>query len=235
MNPRDITAIIGGTFNPVHTGHLRLAIEVSEALEAPVQLVPCSLPPHKPAEMLLPFDLRVALLSSAIQGVPRLSINDLEKERSGPSYTWDTLLALNRNRPPSGRLFFCLGFEDFLHLDSWYRGLELPALADIIVIPRGENTREDFFAAVRAFWPASHERLASGPFSCGAALASGGAVHLLPVPRLQISSSMIRERWRCGKSLAGLVPDAVRAQMRQRQEVLDACWKPKNPSRPEGQ
>lgn len=127
--------LLGGTFNPVHAGHIRHALEVGEALNLErVLLTPAAVPPHKAAAGLLPFALRVELARAAARGASRLGVNTLEGELDGPSYTFVSLRAW-RERHPGVTPFFLMGVEDFAALRSWHRGLELPGLARLVVVP----------------------------------------------------------------------------------------------------
>lgn len=249
--------ILGGTFNPVHNGHLRLAVEVGEALGLErVLLTPCALPPHKSGNGLLPFELRVALLREAVRGVPMLEVNTLEGELDGPSYTWVSLTEWHRRRgaafradesvEPGRRPFFMMGAESFAALDSWRRGLELPKLAHLLMVPRGGDELALFRESIRRFWPGSlpegagtdghregqgADRDADAPqfqretVNLAGNAASGGACSFLPVPRLDISSTFVRQRWRAGRGLAGLLPEGVLALMERERAVLEETWK----------
>ena len=165
--------ILGGSFNPVHIGHLRLALEVLEAPVAAleyVELLPCAEPPHKPREGILPFELRSALLEVAGRRIPRLRVNRLEGMRSGPSYTWDTLTAYAAQYPGQ-RPVFILGGEDFATLPQWFRGLELPQLADFVVVPRAGTERSCTASPCCGPMPARRKRrspAARVPFCPGA-------------------------------------------------------------------
>ena len=136
-------ALFGGSFNPPHVGHLRLAIEMAETLRplaGSVELMPCATPPHKVVSGLLPFDLRAAMVEACLDGLPGLSCNRMEAGRPGLSYTWDTLQACReetRERP----LFFILGNPDYALLPHWHRGLELPELCQLVAVPRGEDRK----------------------------------------------------------------------------------------------
>ena len=134
-------ALLGGSFNPPHIGHLRLAIEVREALGTLVDslvLVPCGNPPHKRADSLLPFALRAEMTRAAVRGLPGISVSEEEGERQGYSYTWDTL-SRYREKLPGRELYFVIGTPDFALLHTWHRGLELPRLCQFIVVARGEE------------------------------------------------------------------------------------------------
>ena len=226
--------ILGGSFNPVHVGHLRLALEVLEAPAAAleyVDLLPCAEPPHKPQEGILPFELRAALLEVAVRHIPRLRVNRLEGLRSGPSYTWDTL-TVYAAQYPGQRPLFILGGEDFATLPQWFRGLELPRLADFVVVPRAGAERGAFLRAAAALWPDAREAEAQFPGGARAVLPEGGQLLFLPLPRLDISASLIRERWLAGRDIHFLVPDAAVALLHAHRDVVAACWADTTPSTP---
>jgi nicotinate-nucleotide adenylyltransferase len=211
--------ILGGCFNPVHNGHLRLAIEVREQLDlARVELMPAHVPPHKPGEGMLPFALRAALAEAAVAGVPGLAVSRLEAERPGPSYTVDTLAALRAARP-GVRPWFILGAADLADLPGWHRWREIPALCDLAVAGRGEAGPEAMAAFVAAHWPGA------GPDGAGGwLLPGGGRLRPVALQRLDISASDVRARWLAGRSLAGLVPAAVERALAQAAGVVRAAW-----------
>ncbi len=231
--------ILGGSFNPVHSGHLRLAIEVAEALRPErIDLVPCAVPPHKEGHDLLPFGLRLSLLRAAVRPFAALAVNALEGGRSGPSYTWDTLHAY-RAAEPEAAPFFILGGEDFEMLPHWHRGLELPRIADFVVVPRAGSGPEAFRAALSARWP---DAVPLPPEPGGMAhpassLTQGTERHLLPggpygdttltflpLPRLDISASLLRGKWLRGADIRLLVPDDVDSLLRAHADEVRRCW-----------
>ena len=111
------TAVFGGSFNPIHYGHLLLADEVLDALGLDrVLFVPAAVPPHKPNAQLAPAQDRYVMVELAVAGHPRFSVSDVELRRAGPSYTVDTLEAL---RVPREELFLIVGSETFLDLLTW--------------------------------------------------------------------------------------------------------------------
>ena len=127
-------AIFGGTFDPVHLGHLSVAWEASELLDAEVRLLPASVPPHRPPPLASALQ-RVAMLRAALQGQSRLILDTRELERSGPSYTIDTLAELREeqgNRP----LVLLIGADAFAGLPSWHRWRELFAVTHVGVLSR---------------------------------------------------------------------------------------------------
>ena len=127
-------AIFGGTFDPVHLGHLSVAWEAAELLDADVRLMPASVPPHRPAPAADAAQ-RAAMLRAALQEQSRLTLDTRELERSGPSYTIDTLIELRAehgDRP----LVLLLGADAFAGLPTWHRWRELFDLAHIGVLSR---------------------------------------------------------------------------------------------------
>lgn len=223
------TAILGGTFNPVHSGHLRLALEVAEGLRlARVELTPCAVPPHKAAEGLLPFELREAFLRAALENPPstdgpHIAISTLEAELPPPSYTANLLTAWAelRGEPP----LFVLGDEDFACLHSWRDGLSLPDMADFAVVPRSGTGSRLFVETVSRRWPDLHpEPFTPVPNAQFVRFASGRACVYLPLPRLDISASQVRKHWCLGQNPRYLVPDAVLRLMHAHKMELCRAW-----------
>lgn len=214
-NGRPLVGIFGGSFNPVHLGHMRLVVEIMESVRpSRLDLLPSARPPHKGGGRMLPFDLRTALLEAAVRGMGNVRINTMENERNGPSYTVDTL-RLYREREPDARHFFIIGAEDFSLIATWQQWEILPHFADIVVVPRSGAAGAVFSDTVRALWPDA--ALIEPPFAA-ADLAyalpgfsgAGRFIHL-PMPRLDIRAELIRERLLSGRSIRFLVPDAVHA------------------------
>jgi nicotinate-nucleotide adenylyltransferase len=200
-------ALLGGTFDPVHHGHLRTALEVAEALDAErVLLIPAGQPPHR-APPVAPAAVRLALLAAAVADEPRLVVDDRELVRAGPSYTVLTLEELRREhgaRP----LALVLGMDAFLGLASWHRWTELIELAHLVVAHRpGWNPPAE--GPVGALWrerrAAAAEDLAARP---------AGRVLALATTQLDIAASRLREMLASGRDPRYLMPDAVRRMIR---------------------
>lgn len=209
--------IVGGSFNPVHIGHVRMAIEVREQLGFDrMELVPAKQPPHKSGKDILPFDLRLELVERAIEGVPGLGTNPLEGERSGPSFTCDTLTCYQEEQPQAA-LSFILGASTFLELPNWRRGLEIPELASMVVVNRWEAAEEvaEFIATQ---WPEA--RLENGAW----VFPQGNTIRTLDIPRLDIKGGHVRRRWLERRSLRYLVPSAVEVLLEEREELVEAYW-----------
>lgn len=127
--------LLGGTFNPIHNGHLRLALEIYERLSlAEVRLIPSAQPPHR-AVPSVSSQLRLEMVQAAIAGVTGLIADDRELQRDGPSYMVDTLLSL-RAEYPDNPLCLILGSDAFMNLNSWYQSKQIIKLAHIIVVRR---------------------------------------------------------------------------------------------------
>jgi nicotinate-nucleotide adenylyltransferase len=186
------TAVFGGSFNPIHYGHLLLADEALDALGLDrVLFVPAAQPPHKPNAQLAPARDRHAMVQLAIAGHPKFAVCDLELRRSGPSYTVDTLDAL---RIPREELFLIVGSETFLDLLTWRTPRRIAELAQIVVVPRAGSAFDRESAAVRKV---VHE-IRDEPL----------IVRAISLP---ISASDLRRRVREGRSIAYRLPDAVAA------------------------
>ncbi len=211
--------ILGGSFNPIHAGHMRMAVEAREAagLER-VLLVPAGEPPHKSSEGMLPFAHRLRLVELAVRGVPGLSASGVEGSRPGPSYTVDTLTAL-REKMPEDELHFIMGSESFLALPNWKRGLEIPHLCSLcVVLRRGVD-----FAALTAFaethWPGM-ERLGPGRLR----FASGTTLTSVAMPTMEVCSTDIRTRWRERRCLVMLVPAAAEEILERGGSAYEQAW-----------
>lgn len=215
------TGLLGGTFNPVHIGHLRLALEVGETLGLDrVELIPAKVPPHKSDEAILPFELRADLLDLAVEQSPLLRVNRVEKELPVPSYTYDTLVHLNKTRPED-EFYFITGVEGFMEFPTWHRWEEIPLVANLVVADRGGydldravDTGKVFFLGEKVScktWPTIKIR-------------GGKRIIFLPVPKLEISSTEIREKWLAGRDLSWLVPETVLAGLAAGEKDVHKVW-----------
>ena len=127
--------VLGGTFNPIHNGHLRLALEIYERLSlAEIRLIPSAQPPHR-AVPSVSSQQRLEMVQVAISGVTGLTADDRELQRNGPSYMVDTLFSL-RAEYPDNPLCLILGSDAFMNLDSWYQSTQIINLAHIIIVRR---------------------------------------------------------------------------------------------------
>jgi nicotinate-nucleotide adenylyltransferase len=212
---RHVIGILGGTFDPVHYGHLRCALEVQQdcGLEQ-VRFMPCGQPPHRrpPAADAA---RRLAMLEAATCDHPGFRVDTRELRRDGPSYTVDTLLSL-REELPDAPLCLLLGMDAFLGLPSWSRWERLIELAHLIVMCRPGADPALAAAPLRELLQArrveSPRELRQQP---------AGAILLQPVTQLDISASRIRDLIARGRSVRYLLPDRVLDHIRRERLYLD--------------
>lgn len=195
--------ILGGSFDPVHYGHLRTAVEVVEHCGlAAVRLMPSGCPPHR-APPVAGAELRLRMLLAAAQAEPRLIVDDRELRRAGPSYTVDTLASL-RAELGAQPLCLLLGADAFLGLPTWHRWREIFDLAHVVVLQRPGWE----LAAGNELGEQLAERRSDDPQALRQAPA--GAIRVEAVTQLDISSSAIRALAAAGGDPRFLVPDLVR-------------------------
>lgn len=198
-------AVFGGTFNPVHYGHLRLAEEVREACSLDrVVFMPTFITPHKLKDSLTPASVRLELVRRAVADNPGFSVSDIEIRREGRSFTVDTVRELKKE--PGASISLIVGSDSFNEITTWYEYAELVRLSSFIVVPRPGypfKKPEEVLAIELAneFWYDS---------SSGTYVNSGGnSITYLQTTPVDISSSDIRERVRRGQSVRYLLPDGV--------------------------
>ena len=199
--------ILGGTFDPVHLGHLRTAEEAGEKLNLEkVYLIPSFLPPHKTDEPIAPFHHRLAMVRMAVDGSPLLDALDLEGRRKGVSYSIETLKELNRVLHPDPELFFILGTDAFLEIETWKDYRELFDYAHFVIIQRpGYEAKQlgPFLAEIRPDITKSTE-----PDTY--LTTSGKTIRILSLTFMGISSTKLRRMVAQGKSIRFLVSEPVR-------------------------
>lgn len=194
--------ILGGTFDPIHFGHLRTALELHQDLDlAEVRLIPCYQPVHRKSPIASPED-RLAMVASAIQDEPALKVDEGEIQRKGPSYMIDTLETL-REKYPDTPLCLIMGIDAFLGFPSWHRFENILTLAHLIVahrpqyhLPHTGTVAELLKQRLKQNSVALHESLA-------------GNIILHPVTSLEISATDIRKQIALGKNPRYLLPDRV--------------------------
>jgi nicotinate-nucleotide adenylyltransferase len=200
--------IFGGTFDPIHYGHLRLAQEVAESMRmAEVRFVPSATPPHRAAPQVT-SQQRLEMVRLATAGNPLFTVDDREFGRSGPGYTVDTLTELRREAGATRPLCLLLGADAFLELATWHRWHELFGLAHLIVAHRPGFPPESWPARMPQPLAREHEaRLLHQPFAVH--LSPAGGIATQAIAALDISGSMIRDSLARGVSPRYLLPDPV--------------------------
>lgn len=199
---RKCLGIFGGTFDPVHIGHLRLALELKQQLALDeMRLLPCYLPPHRAAPGAS-AEQRVVMLQLALQSCPALALDTRELARNKPSFTFDTLTELRAELGAQVSVSLCMGMDSFCTLDSWYEWQQLIRLAHIVVVERpGYPLPEQGPVA------ALMRRHRTGREAIQAAAA--GAVVIVAPRLLPVSATEIRTQLRSGQSPQFLLPDVV--------------------------
>ena len=206
--------ILGGTFDPIHNGHLRLAQEVLEQCSlSQIRFIPCGTPPHRGTPHTS-AQHRLNMTRLAVQGNPAFVVDDQEIRRSGPCYTVDTLAALRAELGTQQPLCLLMGGDAFLSLNTWHEWEKLFGLAHIVAVQRGACTLHNGRPLGNAIHEANavlrdeyHARLAPAPQALRDAPA--GAIVVVDMPTLEISATSIRRRCSENKSARYLLPDAV--------------------------
>ena len=192
--------ILGGTFDPIHFGHLRPALDVAEQLDLDqIRLIPSAVPPHR-APPQATAQQRLTMLQLAVKNNDRFVVDDRELHREGPSYTVDTLMSL-RQQFPESQLYLLLGTDAFVEIQTWHQWPQLIELAHIVVMQRPDEILDMSDELTRWYQQhlaadTAHEQLA-------------GAVWPVDVTQLAISATEIRGNISKGLSAKFLMPDAV--------------------------
>jgi nicotinate-nucleotide adenylyltransferase len=181
---------MGGTFNPPHLGHLVCAQEAYLQLDLDrVMLIPARIPPHKPVDDEPGAEHRLELCRRAVAGDERFMVSDVEIVRRGPSYTVDTLEELH-SKAPENELFLILGGDVAAGLPSWHEPERVLSVATVAVAKRRGTARSAVDAALQS-------------------VRGGERAQFFQMPRIGISSTLVRRRARAGISIKYIVPDAV--------------------------
>jgi nicotinate-nucleotide adenylyltransferase len=194
--------LLGGTFDPVHNGHLAAADAAQQSLNLDtVMLIPSHVPPHRQDPVGATSEQRYEMAALAAAERPGWSASRIEVDRNGPSYTYDTLVQLGETLSVGSQFFFILGADAFAEITTWSRYPAVLDLAHFVVVSRPGITLD----SLRERVPSAFDRPSS----------TSTRVILLESQTPDISSTDIRRRVRAGEPLAGLVPDPVAAYIRQ--------------------
>jgi nicotinate-nucleotide adenylyltransferase len=210
-----LLGVFGGTFNPIHLGHLRAAEQVVELLGLDRMLfVPAAEPPHKRGEALAPAALRLAWVRRAVAGNKRFEVDPLELERRGPSFSVDTLREIGARVAPR-RPVFVVGSDALAELGTWREPEAIVRLAHLAVMarpaPGAEVDRPGAPGPLRRLFPPALAEAFAFDASGLSARHEGGATwaRWVPIEPLDISATDVRARLRAGRSVRYLVPDSI--------------------------
>ena len=188
-------ALFGGSFNPIHVGHLIIARSIGEQLGLDrLVFLPSATPPHKSAGALAPADHRAEMVKLAFADEPLFEYNDYDQTREGPSYTVNTVAHFRKELGPDAVIHWIIGADTVAELANWYRVRALVDSCRIVVANRPGWERVNFEALRTRL---GDEQIAS--------IRDG----LVETPRIDISATDIRRRVRAGRSIRYLVPEAV--------------------------
>jgi nicotinate-nucleotide adenylyltransferase len=205
--------LFGGTFNPIHIGHLRAASEVAEEFNLEkVYLIPTFFPPHKEIHGIAPPENRLEMTRLASEGNPVFGVSDVELKRSGVSYTIDTVKYFRRVFSKQDVLYLIMGMDAFLEVDTWKSFKELFQLIPMIIMERpvmngcGHSLKCSLLEFIRDKISDGYQYNASNKNYCHSALHT---IYHFKVSLLDISGTKIRDLLRKRKSIRFLVPESV--------------------------
>lgn len=203
-----LLACYGGSFDPVHLGHLAVACAVRDTLGAEVALVPAADPPHKEGTHVAAA-LRAEMLELAVAGEPGLRVDRRELERAGPSYTVDTLRLLRAHEGPHRPIAWVMGGDSLLQLDRWVQWRELFSHGHVLAVARPGSPLDDDTIAGRAPEVHRQTRFRRRPATALAGLPAGGFAVLELAQLRPESSTRVRHLVEAGGPWDAMVPPAV--------------------------
>jgi nicotinate-nucleotide adenylyltransferase len=206
-----LIGLLGGTFNPIHFGHLRMAQELADALNlAEIRFIPSANPPHKAAP-IVSAQQRAEMVQLAIADNPLFKLDTRELNRQGASYTIDTLISLREELGEICSLCLIMGSDAFSKLDSWHRWDELLNYCHIVLVQRPDSQTQQKISDQLTAFLTNHYTENSNDLT----EKSAGYIHMQHITAQDISATKIREMLATGKSTQYLVPDKVLAFIKQ--------------------
>ena len=206
--------LFGGTFNPIHFGHLRTALETLEGFGLDqIRFIPAADPPHKDKTDLADESDRLAMLTQAIENNPLFSVSDIELRRPGRSYTIDTVRQFTREKLPSTQCFLIIGLDAFMDISTWKEYKEILKNIPLIVMSRPDENEPFMNRNFSGIGEYMENRISTGFVFNKEQNAfvhkSLKPIYIFPVTSLHISATTIRQHVRQGRSIRYLVPDSV--------------------------
>ena len=220
--------VFGGTFNPVHVGHLIAAERIRETFSlSRVIFVPSASPPHKLTSDVIETHHRYAMLHLAALGNKGFDISDVEILRGGPSYTVDTIQHFKQVYSPTSEFYFLIGVDAFMEIHTWKEGTNLLHLCNFIVITRRPVLMGDGQEYVKRLGgfelcdPKCFSPIVSAMFTSSPSRTS---IYFVDTPLIDISSNYIRKALQCNRSIRYMVPDAVLRYIK-KENLYSKIWK----------
>ncbi|HOG39835.1 MAG: putative nicotinate-nucleotide adenylyltransferase [Deltaproteobacteria bacterium ADurb.Bin026] len=202
--------LFGGTFDPVHIGHLRVAEEIREAFELErVYFIPANIPPHKNIQLITDSDIRLKMIKSAVRDNKYLSVSDIELKRKGVSYSIDTVKSFEKRFKS---LYFIMGIDAFYEIDTWYDYKEIFNHTNFIVMLRPMDRKPGASDVFPNSLKTHIKKIDDVRFQHS----SGNMIYLQQVTQLDISSTRIRENIKQGKTTRYIVPKTVEKIVREK-------------------
>lgn len=210
--------ILGGTFNPIHYGHLRLAEETLEEMDLDkVIFMPCYLPPHKVDDAVLSADARLRMVELAIEGNSHFEISDMELKRGGRSYSVDTVRQLKNLYGDFYEIFFIIGMDSYIDIGIWKDYAQLFAMTDLVVARRPGGLLDTTGTSPVDLLPVDiREEFCYDAAKNIVVHTSGKVTYFLDSTMLDISSTKLRRQVSKGHSLRYLVPSNVESFIKER-------------------
>jgi nicotinate-nucleotide adenylyltransferase len=213
--------LFGGTFDPIHFGHLRAALEVKEGFDLDqIVLIPAAVPPHKTNRSVTDAADRLKMAEMAVTGKSVFTVSDIELKRSGPSYSIDTISHFKKATPEDSEIFFISGLDAFLEIDTWQSYSDLLKQVAFIVIARPIFDCQDLSSRWKRL-----EDFIKSKISTRYKLSDSSCfehpeaqpIYTIDVTSLDISSTRIRARVKMGQSIEFLVPERVENYIKTRE------------------
>ncbi|WP_319779324.1 nicotinate-nucleotide adenylyltransferase [Maridesulfovibrio sp.] len=211
--------LFGGSFNPIHSTHLDVALGVRKRLGLDkVLFVPAGNPYHKEQGEMLPAGLRYELVEKAVHGCEGLDVSDIDISAEGPTYTIDTLREAAR-RYPEDELYFIMGQDSFEDFTTWKDWQDIPKMGNIVAVSRAEADHGEMAQELKRIFSGlqkSGENVWTVPY--------GKSFYIIGDFDFVISSTQVREEWKKGAEFSALVPEAVAECLTEHESELIKFW-----------